>query len=118
MSKEDRLKDLYVRRDVSWMYFNHRIKNKISDAPINSKQLPVKELRHLYDLLKPMSIEERKDTFGLKDDRADVIVPAARIFLDVAKQLQCDDIYVPNISLADSIVDGLYKEVKNMVDVD
>ena len=25
MSKEDRLKDLYVRRDVSWMYFNHRI---------------------------------------------------------------------------------------------
>ena len=91
---------------------------KISDAPINSKQLPVKELRHLYDLLKPMSIEERKDTFGLKDDRADVIVPAARIFLDVAKQLQGDDIYVPNISLADSIVDGLYKEVKNTIDVD
>lgn len=25
MSKEDRLKDLYVRRDVSWMFFNHRI---------------------------------------------------------------------------------------------
>ena len=25
MTKEDRLKNLYVKRDVSWMYFNHRI---------------------------------------------------------------------------------------------
>lgn len=83
---------------------------KISDSPINSKRLEIDELKHLYNLLKPMSIEERKATFGLKDDRADVIVPAARIFLDVAKQLQCKEIIVPNISLADSIVDGLYKQ--------
>lgn len=59
-----------------------------------------------------MSLEERKETFNLKDDRADVIVPAARIFLDVAKQLKCDNILVPNISLADSIVDGLYKKLR------
>lgn len=85
---------------------------KISDSPINSKSITVKELQHLYDLLEPMSIEERKETFGLKDDRADVIVPAARVFLDVAKQLKCSDIKVPNISLADSIVDGLYKKIK------
>lgn len=85
---------------------------KISESPINSKNITVKELQHLYDLLKPMSIEERKEMFGLKDDRADVIVPAARVFLDVAKQLKCDDIMVPNISLADSIVDGLYKKIK------
>lgn len=25
MTKEDKLKNLYVKRDVSWMYFNHRI---------------------------------------------------------------------------------------------
>lgn len=25
MTKEDRLKNLYLKRDVSWMYFNHRI---------------------------------------------------------------------------------------------
>lgn len=84
---------------------------KISDSPINSKKLEVSELKHLYNLLKPMSIEERKITFGLKDDRADVIVPAAQIFLDVAKQLECEEIIVPNISLADSIVDGLYKNI-------
>lgn len=86
---------------------------KISDSPINSKTLEIDELKHLYNLLKPMSIEERKATFGLKDDRADVIVPAARIFLDVAKHLQCKEILVPNISLADSIVDGLYKRMSD-----
>lgn len=85
---------------------------KISEMPTNSKQISTSELQRLYGILEPMSLEERKEMFGLKDDRADVIVPAARIFIDVAKQLRCNSIIVPNISLADSIVDGLYKKVK------
>ncbi len=47
------------------------------------------------------------------DDNAPVIVPAAEIFMTVAGTLDCDSIIVPNISLADSIVDGIYKEQKN-----
>ena len=50
------------------------------------------------------------EQFKLKDDRADVIIPAAEIFLLVARSLKCDDILVPNISLADSIVDGIYRD--------
>lgn len=50
--------------------------------------------------------------YKLKDDRADVIIPAAQIFLMVAKSLACDSIIVPNISLADSIVDGIYRELQ------
>lgn len=50
--------------------------------------------------------------YKLKDDRADVIVPAAEIFLMVAKSLECSTIMVPNISLADSIVDGIYRDLK------
>ena len=53
------------------------------------------------------------ETYNLKDDRADVIVPAGRIFLDVAKQMKCEKIFVPNISLADSIIDGLYRELRD-----
>ena len=77
------------------------------------KKLSIAELQRLYAMLKPMSIEERMISFNLKDDRADVIVPAARIFLDVSKQLGCREIMVPNISLADSIVDGLYRNLKS-----
>ena len=34
------------------------------------------------------------------------------VFMTVASSLDCDSIIVPNISLADSIVDGIYKEQK------
>ena len=80
----------------------------------NSKgKFRVAQLQAIYDKLAPLSIEERKLQYGLKDDRADVIVPAGQIFLTVAKCLDCDEIAVPNISLADSIVDGLYRDMKN-----
>ena len=57
-----------------------------------------------------MTIEERKQKYNLKGDRADVIIPAAEVFLTVAKALNCQSILVPNISVADSIVDGLYRD--------
>ena len=55
------------------------------------------------------------EQFKLKDDRADVIIPAAEIFLLVARSLKCEDILVPNISLADSIVDGIYSDTKSNI---
>ncbi|EFA45046.1 Ppx/GppA phosphatase family protein [Hallella bergensis DSM 17361] len=86
---------------------------RISNEKQSTKTLGVEELQRLYGLLKPMSLKERMEAYGLKDDRADVIVPAAQIFLSVAKQLKSDSIFVPNISLADSIVDGLYRELRD-----
>ena len=56
-----------------------------------------------------LNIEEREISFSLREDRADVIIPAAEIFIKACEYLQCDNIMVPNISLADSIVDGLYE---------
>lgn len=86
---------------------------KLAKVKGDSRELPVKSIRELHDILIPLSLEERKLKFKLKDDRADVIVPAAEIFMTVASTLDCDSIVVPNISLADSIVDGIYKEQKN-----
>ena len=74
--------------------------------------LPVKNLQQIHDEMKPLSIKERIDKYGLKPDRADVIIPAAEIFLNVAQALGCTEIHVPNISLADGIIDGMYKEEK------
>ncbi len=77
----------------------------------NAKELSLAELKRLYTLLKPLSIEEREISFSLKEDRSDVIIPAAEIFLKACDYLKCDSILVPNISLADSIVDGLYEKI-------
>ena len=78
----------------------------------DSSSLSVTALKQLYAELAPLSLEERMEQFKLKDDRADVIIPAAEIFLLVARSLKCEDILVPNISLADSIVDGIYRDQK------
>ena len=75
------------------------------------KELRLDELKRLYGVLSELCIADRQAIFGLKEDRADVIVPAADIFIKACAYLKCGTILVPNISLADSIVDGLYEEI-------
>lgn len=75
------------------------------------KLLRLDALREIHGLLAELSVEDRQTAFGLKEDRADVIVPAAEIFIEACERLKCDAILVPNISLADSIVDGLYEKL-------
>ena len=85
--------------------------NKLAHHADNNKELSRTELQRLYEMIQPLCIEERQISFGLKDDRADVITPAAEIFLHACNYLKCDTIIVPNISLADSIVDGIYEKL-------
>lgn len=77
------------------------------------KRLPVSSLRTLYEELKLMTPEERIEAFKLKQDRADVIVPAAEIFLKIANVIHAEYIYVPVIGLSDGIIDGLYVKSLN-----
>lgn len=71
-------------------------------------KMPVTSLKALHKVLSPLSVDERMNRFGLKPDRADVIVPAAEIFLIVAECVHAEYIYVPTIGLADGIIDSLY----------
>ena len=72
------------------------------------QRLPVRSLQTVYDVLKPLTPEERVEAFSLKQDRADVIVPAAEIFLKIAEVVHAEYIYVPVIGLSDGIIDNLY----------
>lgn len=71
----------------------------------------VDELSRLYHLLKPLSVEQRMERFDLKADRADVIIPAAEIFLDIASVTGARTIVVPVIGVADGIIDGLLQNI-------
>ncbi len=75
--------------------------------------LPVDTLRKLHAALAPLSVEERMDTFNLKADRADVIVPAAEIFLAVAESVGAVAIQVPNLGLADGIINEMVQDYQN-----
>ena len=65
--------------------------------------LPVECLQKVYELLRSLSIEERIRTLRLKPDRADVIEPAAELFLDIAYQSGAKRIWVPATGIADGI---------------
>lgn len=83
---------------------------KLAGKGKDRRVVTLNEINDVYDKLKPLSIEERIEQFGLKADRADVIIPAAEIFMTAAEALGSTEIQVPNISLADSIIDGLYRQ--------
>lgn len=61
-----------------------------------------------YKYLKTMTYEERIDELDLNQDRADVIIPATKIYLSAMKWAFAKKIYVPKIGLADGIVKSLY----------
>ena len=91
---------------------------KLTHAKRENRYVTVGEIKELYSKLKVLSVEERIEQFQLKADRADVIIPAAEIFVTAAEALGCDTVQVPNISLADSIIDGLYRDKYSVTTVE
>ena len=61
-----------------------------------------------YHFLESLSYEERISELGLNPDRADVIIPATRIFLSATKWSGAKKIHVPKIGLSDGIIKELY----------
>jgi len=55
-----------------------------------------------------MTYEERITKLGLNPDRADVIIPATKIYVSAMEWSKSDKIYVPKIGLADGIIKSLY----------
>lgn len=91
---------------------------KLTHDKRENRYVTVGEIKELYSKLKVLSVEERIEQFQLKADRADVIIPAAEIFVTAAEALGCDTVQVPNISLADSIIDGLYRDKYSVTTVE
>lgn len=66
------------------------------------------ELNVLYDTLKNMTYEERMTDYKLNAYRADVIIPAMKIFLTASKICRVSELFVPKIGLVDGIIHHLY----------
>lgn len=88
----------------------NKLYKMIEDKDKANKRVPVSGLKAMYDLLAPLTPEQRMSQFNLMPDRADVIVPASEIFLTISEIIHASYIYVPEIGLADGIIDNLYAE--------
>jgi len=84
---------------------------KLYGYPINN-MINFDQLQYAYKQLNSMRLDVRIDRVGLRPDRADVIVPAARIFIRILKWTGINIIIAPKIGLADGLVLLQYKEMK------
>ncbi|WP_142786212.1 Ppx/GppA phosphatase family protein [Changchengzhania lutea] len=80
---------------------------KISGKALG-KPLTYFYLTSYYHILQSYSYEERITELDLNQDRADVIIPAMRIYLSAMKWSGAKNIYVPKIGLADGIIKSVY----------
>ncbi|MEN9363465.1 MAG: hypothetical protein RI903_773 [Bacteroidota bacterium] len=80
----------------------------ISGQVDETKTMEIAELRKVSAYVSSFSYEERVNKLRLNTDRADVIVPAASIYLAAMECAHCPSIFVPDLGLKDGIIQLLY----------
>lgn len=78
----------------------------------DGKPLSFELLRDYYKELSNVSLHDRINIYKLKEDRADVIVPALKIYISAMRWAGASEIYVPKIGLADGLIQHLWEEIK------
>jgi exopolyphosphatase/guanosine-5'-triphosphate,3'-diphosphate pyrophosphatase len=77
----------------------------------SGKSLSLELLEKYYEDFNSISVEDRMHIYGLREDRADVIVPALQIYINCMKWANIEKIYVPKIGLVDGMAHALYSEI-------
>jgi exopolyphosphatase/guanosine-5'-triphosphate,3'-diphosphate pyrophosphatase len=77
----------------------------------DGRPLSLDLLKDYYKELASYKLEDRIKIYNLRADRADVIVPALLIYINVLRWADSDEIYVPKIGLADGLIQHLYEEL-------
>lgn len=77
------------------------------------KPLTLDLLRDYYKEFSSLSLAQRITLYRLREDRADVIVPALLIYINVMRWADAGEIFVPKIGLADGLIHILYDKVKH-----
>jgi len=83
----------------------------------DGKPLHLELLKDYYKELSSVTLTERISIYKLREDRADVIVPAIQIYINVMRWAEISEIYVPKIGLADGLIQSLYESIKKQTTV-
>ena len=115
-----------MKEDIKQATKNHKEVNAIgSGGNINKvfsmskkkdgKPLSIELLRDYFKELSSFSVEERIAQYNLREDRADVIVPALQVYINAMRWAGSEEIYVPKIGLADGLIHHLWEEINSLV---
>lgn len=75
------------------------------------RPLPLSLLRDYYKELSHLTVQERMRLYKMREDRADVIVPALLIYTNILKWAGATEILIPKIGLVDGLVRTLYEDI-------
>ncbi len=78
----------------------------------DGKPLPLELLKDYFKEFSSFSLPDRIKVYKMREDRADVIVPALLIYINVMRWANAPEIFVPKIGLVDGLIQHLYNEVK------
>jgi exopolyphosphatase/guanosine-5'-triphosphate,3'-diphosphate pyrophosphatase len=78
----------------------------------DEKTMDIDELQRISDFISSYSYEDRVNKLRLNTDRADVIVPAASIYLTAMELAACQTIFVPDLGLKDGIIQMLHERMQ------
>ena len=78
----------------------------------DGKPMELNLLRDYYKEFSSFSVKERIRLYKFREDRADVIVPALLIYINVMRWADADQILVPKIGLVDGLIQHLYSELR------
>ena len=78
----------------------------------DGKPITLNYIRTFHKEISGLSVVERMAKYGIREDRADVLEPAARIFINVMNWSDIGSIFVPKISVADGLVHNIYDNLK------
>ncbi|TVP57430.1 MAG: HD domain-containing protein [Gemmatimonadales bacterium] len=67
-------------------------------------RLPVRDLTAAIELLARLSYQQRMSQLGLREDRADVILPAALVYQRLAEVAGVDEILVPHVGVKEGVI--------------
>jgi len=93
--------------------------SKIYDLVVGTPgyEISRRRIREAVQVLEPLSIEKRIREYGLKPDRADVIVPAGRVYYQVMKWADIKSMVVPKLGVADGLLAQMFESVYGMLPV-
>jgi len=78
----------------------------------DGKPMSTAFLKKYYKEMNGLTVAERMTQFGLREDRADVLVPALEIYNNIMNWSDIDKIFVPKISVADGLIHNIYDGLK------
>lgn len=81
--------------------------------PSGISRLPMADLRRIIELLARMSYRQRVDEFGLKPDRADVVLPAGIIYERLGKLIGAAEIVVPHVGVKEGLLLDVVEQLRH-----